>query len=616
MKNNLSRTLIAALMAATANVAVITTPPAAHPEAEVQQVEQSESMRLYGWFDEVFNEDLNDSPLTLTFFGRKDRNHEIDDFSDQKAQKDHETTKQRLTYLATFDFDALSEEAQLSYRLFELQLERSIEGFEFRFHNYPINQFFGWHTQFPVFMANFHRVDEVADAEAFIARLDVTGRVFGQLIDGLQRREDMGILPPKWVYPFVTEAVGNVLKGAPFEDSDEDSVFLAGFKKKLEELEISEEQKADLVARAEVSLVDNVQPAYEKLGAFMAAQEQKAGTDDGVWRLPDGAANYNRLLRNYTTTDLTAEQIHQMGLENVERIHGEMRAIMAEVGFEGTLQEFFEFMRTDPRFYYENTDEGRDKYLAEATALIDTMRDAIPDYFGLLPKAEIEVKRVEPFRENSAGKAFYNRPSQDGSRPGVYYANLKDMAEMPNYQMEALAYHEGIPGHHMQIAISLELEGIPEFQKQSAFTAYTEGWGLYSEYLPKEMGFYQDPYSDFGRLAMELWRAVRLVVDTGIHYKRWTGEETVAYMKKTTPNPEGDIRNAVNRYIVFPGQATAYLIGKIKILELREWAKGELGDDFDISGYHDEVLRQGAVPLNILEENIHAWVARVKAGNS
>jgi len=614
MKSTLSKTLFATLLASTAIVALPVSSYAAHPEAGEQEVQQTESERLYEWFDQIFNEDVNDSPLTLTFFGRKDRNDEIDDFSDQQAQKDHETEIERLAYLQTFDFDELSEEAQLSYRLAKLQMKRSLEGWEYRFHNYPVNQFFGWHTQFPVFMANFHQVDEVADAEAFIKRLDQSGRVFGQLIEGLQTREDMGIMPPKWVYPFVTEAVGNVLVGAPFDDSGEDSVFLAGFKRKLEALEISDEEKADLIARVETSLVENVKPAYQALGAFMAAQEEKAGTDDGVWRLPDGEANYNRLLKSYTTTDLTAEEIHQIGLENVERIHGEMRGIMEKVGFEGTLQEFFEFMRTDEQFYYPNSDEGREAYMAEATALIEKMKATIPDYFGLLPKADMIVKRVEPFRENSAGKAFYNRPSQDGSRPGIYYANLKDMADMPTYQMEALAYHEGIPGHHNQIAISLELENVPEFQKQSGFTAYTEGWGLYSEYLPKEMGFYQDPYSDFGRLAMELWRAVRLVVDTGIHYKRWTAEQTVAYMMENTPNPEGDIRSAVNRYIVIPGQATAYMIGKIKILELREWAKGELGDAFDIKGYHDEVLRQGAVPLNILQENIEAWVEGVKEG--
>ena len=614
MLNKISKPLAIALLATTASFGVVACSEPVEPTVYSAEEVQVESDRLYAWFDQTFEEDVNDSPLTLTFFGRKDRNDEMDDFSDEQAQKDNQTTKDRLVYLREFNFESLNEASQLSYRLAELQMENSIAGFEYRFHNYPINQFFGWHTQFPVFMANFHQVTEVADAEAFIARLDLTPRVFGQLIDGLQKREDIGVMPPKWVYPFVTEAVGNVLTGAPFDDSETDSIFLAGFKRKLEALELTDEEKGALIARVEVSLVDNVQPAYEQLGAFMAAQEEKAGTDDGVWRLPDGAANYNRLLANYTTTDLTADEIHQIGLDNVERIHNEMREIMVTVGFEGTLQEFFEFMRVDEQFYYANDDEGRERYLAEATGLIDTMRESIPDYFGLLPKAEMVVKRVEPFREKSSGKAFYNRPSQDGSRPGIYYANLGNMADMPTYQMEALAYHEGIPGHHMQIAISLELEGIPEFQKQSGFTAYTEGWGLYSEYLPKEMGFYQDPYSDFGRLAMELWRAVRLVVDTGIHYKRWTGAETVAYMIENTPNPEGDIRAAVNRYIVFPGQATAYLIGKIKILELREWAKAELGDQFSISDYHDEVLRQGAVPMNILEENIQAWVAGVKAG--
>lgn len=614
MLRKLSKPLAIALLATTASVGLVACSEPAPTVTYTEEQIQEESERLYAWFDETFEEDANNSPLTLTFLGRKGRNDEMDDFSDAQVIKDNETNNERLANLATFNFDSLSEGAQLSYRLAKVQMERAAAGFEYRFHNYPISQFGGWHTFFPVFMANFHQVENVADAEAYIARLDQTVRVFDQLIEGLQTREDMGVMPPNWVYPFVAEAVGNVLTGAPFDDSGADNVFLAGLKRKLDAIEISDEEKADLIARAEASILSQVGPAYEKLGAFMAAQEAKAGTDDGVWRLPDGEANYNRLLENYTTTKLTAQEIHQIGLDNVERIHNEMREIMVKVGFEGTLQEFFDYMRVDEQFFYANDDEGRERYLSEATALIDAMRETIPDYFGLLPKSEIVVKRVEPFRENSSGKAFYNRPSEDGTRPGVYYANLANMADMPTYQMEALAYHEGIPGHHMQIAISLELEGIPEFQKQSGFTAYTEGWGLYSEFLPKEMGFYQDPYSDFGRLAMELWRAVRLVVDTGIHYKRWTGAETVEYMLENTPNPEGDIRAAVNRYIIIPGQATAYMIGKIKILELREWAKAELGDDFNISDYHDEVLRQGAVPLDILEENIQAWVESVKEG--
>ena len=319
------------------------------------------------------------------------------------------------------------------------------------------------------------------------------------------------------------------------------------------------------------------------------------------------------MLANYTTTDLTASEIYEIGLTNVERIHNEMREIMDQVGFEGSLGEFFTFMREDAQFYYPNSDQGRAEYLDKAIAIIATMKQRLPDFFSRFPKAELVVKRVEPFRERSAGKAFYQRPAPDGSRPGTYYANLADMKDMPSYQMEALAFHEGIPGHHMQLAISQELEGIPQFQKFASFTAYTEGWGLYSEYLAKDMGFYEDPYSDFGRLAMELWRACRLVVDTGIHDKKWTREQAMQYLRDKTPNPEGDIEMAINRYIVFAGQATAYMVGKIKILELREWAAEGLGEKFDVRGYHDEVLRHGPVPLDILEENVRAWVASVKA---
>jgi uncharacterized protein (DUF885 family) len=247
--------------------------------------------------------------------------------------------------------------------------------------------------------------------------------------------------------------------------------------------------------------------------------------------------------------------------------------------------------------------------MRDAKAYIDAMEQKIPEYFGLIPKAEMIIKRVEPFREQSAGKAFYQSPSQDGSRPGIYYANLYDMSVMPSYQMEALAYHEGIPGHHMQRAITQELEGIPEFQKYASFTAYTEGWGLYTEELPKEMGFYQDPYSDFGRLAMELWRACRLVVDTGLHAKRWSRKEAIAYLVENTPNSEYDAVKAIERYIALPGQATAYMIGKLEIQKLRAKAEAELGDQFDLKGFHDEVLKDGPVPLNILAQKIDNWIA-------
>ena len=346
----------------------------------------------------------------------------------------------------------------------------------------------------------------------------------------------------------------------------------------------------------------------------MESQREAAAPGDGVWRLPDGEAFYNARLANFTTTDLTAQEIHDLGVENVERIHREMEVIMEEVGFDGSLQEFFVFMREDPQFYYPNTDEGRQAYLDEATAAIERMNARLPEYFITLPQHALEVRRVEPFREASAGKAFYSRPAADGSRPGIYYANLRDMSDMPIYQLEALAFHEGNPGHHMQLAIMTDLQGIPAFRRFGGFTAYSEGWGLYTEYLPLEMGFYEDPYSNFGRLAMELWRAARLVVDTGLHYHQWSREDAIEYLVENTPNSRGDATNAIERYIVMPGQATAYMIGMLKILELRERAETELGDQFDIRMFHEVILRDGAVPLAVLEELIDAWIAEVQAG--
>jgi uncharacterized protein (DUF885 family) len=374
-------------------------------------------------------------------------------------------------------------------------------------------------------------------------------------------------------------------------------------------LEVDESTREDLLARAREALLETVQPAYQRLIAAIAQQSREASGDDGVWKYPQGDAFYAERLRWFTTTELGADDIHRIGLSEVARIHEEMRGIMRQVGFEGDLAAFFEFMREDEQFYYPNTDAGRQAYLADARAAIDAMRERLPEYFGLLPEAELVVKRVEAFRERSAGKAFYQAPPKDGSRPGIYYANLYNMADMPRYQLEALAFHEGLPGHHMQRAITVALDDIPEFQKYASFTAFTEGWGLYTEELAKEMGFYEDPYSDFGRLAMELWRACRLVVDTGIHSKRWTREEAIEYLIENTPNSLGDATKAIERYIAMPGQATAYLIGKLRIMELREEARAALGEGFDIRDFHDEVLKDGPVPLSLLEQKVDGMVA-------
>ena len=588
--------------------AVATQQPSYAPAGE------TETERLYAFFQQTFEEDLARWPMLQSTLGIKTDYGKWDNLSDAYAQEEHRLTLARLETLRSFDRDALDDSARLSYRIFEILAERDIAMFQFRFHRYQIDQMRGWQSRIPSFLINIHRVTSRADAEAYVERLDGVRPLMDQLIEQIRVREDKGVMPPKFVFPLVLGASRNVLTGAPFDDSGRDSTLYADFKAKVAALDLPQADKDALVAEAAAALNRSVKPAYQALIAELERQATVATTDDGAWNLPDGAAYYQLELESYTTTDLTATEIHDIGLANVSRIHDEMRDIMARVGFAGSLQDFFVFMRDDDRFYYPNTEEGKAAYLADARQMIERMEAKLPEYFGLLPKAGLDVKAVEPFRERSAGKAFYQIPALDGSRPGTYYANLYNMRDMPTYQMEALAYHEAVPGHHMQFAIAQELEGLPRFQMLARFTAYSEGWGLYSEYLPKEMGFYEDPYSDFGRLAMELWRACRLVVDTGLHHKRWTREQAIQYLRDNTPNPEGDIVKAIERYIVMPGQATAYLIGKQKILELRAEAKAELGEAFDIREFHDVVLKEGAVPLSVLADNVKAWTA-AKAGS-
>ena len=564
---------------------------------------------LNQWFEDTFMEEVRRYPQYLAQLGIQERTDEWNNPSREFALETIEFQKSKLADLREkFDPETLNPSQQLSYRLFVKQAEDEIAGDKWWGYFYPFNQMFGAQSGIPTFMLNYHRIDTVEDAEHYIARLNGIDDYLGTIVDNSRASVERGIQPPKFVYAHVIRDANNILKGAPFEDTDEANLILNDFNKKIGELDISDDERADLSKRATDALMNSVGPAYQGLISEMEAQQATASTDDGVWKLPSGDDFYKYRLEQMTTTDLSASEIHDLGLAEVARIHEEMRAIMTQVGFEGTLQEFFAFLKEDPQFTYEDSDEGRQAYLDEATRMIDVMKTRLDDVFVKKPEADLEVRRVESFREKSAGKAFYNRPAQDGSRPGIYYANLYKITDMPKYQMEALAYHEGIPGHHMQLAIAQELEGVPKFQKFGSVTAYTEGWGLYSEYLPKEMGFYEDPYSDFGRLAMEIWRAARLVVDTGLHDKQWTRQQAIDYLLENTPNPENDAIKAIERYIVMPGQATAYKIGMLKILELRDNAKSELGDNFDIREFHDVVLETGPVPLNVLEERVGNWV--------
>jgi uncharacterized protein (DUF885 family) len=587
-------------------------PAALEPGAQlpIEEVSVSTGFRLF--LDDSYAEDMRLFPATASRRGYHDNDRQWNPMGESFFDEYRALEEQRLLTLEQFDRSQLSTGEDLSWQLYQQQLLRSIAGDNYRHHQYPISQLRGPHTAVPTYLINMHPVHSPADAGNYIARLRSASDYLDQTREQMQLGADDKVYLPDWSYPQMIATVRNTISGAPFDDG-EDSAIWADIKAKISALDIPAEQAQALQLEAKQALLQSLAPAYERLIADMERLGAEAPAEDGVWKMPNGDAFYSERLNYFTTTNLSAEEIHNIGLREVARIHTEMRAIMQQVEFEGSLQEFFVFMREDHRFYYPDTEEGRARYLADATALIDTMRTALPKAFGIFPRADLVVKRVEPFREQAAGKAFYQYPAADGSRPGYYYANLYDMKSMPSYQMEALAYHEGIPGHHMQRAITVELADVPEFQKFTSFTAYTEGWGLYSEMTPKEMGFYTDPYSDFGRLAMELWRACRLVVDTGLHHKRWSREEAIDYLVENTSNSVYDSTKAIERYVVMPGQATAYMVGKLKILEIRERARTALGEKFDIREFHDEVLMDGQVPLSILEEKIDRWVERVKA---
>jgi uncharacterized protein (DUF885 family) len=558
-------------------------------------------------FDTIFMEAVNRNPVRQTYLGIKTDYDKWQNLSEQNSAKELAFAKAALLRIQVIDTNNLDKQTTLSYQLLSQKLEQQIADYQWRHHNYPVNQMFGVHSQIPALLINQHSIKDTKQAHDYIARVKNAELLLEQLVDQLKIREDKGIIAPKFVFEHVIRDSKNLLVGAPF-DQQANSTLYADFITKVNKLDIAASDKKALVKELETALTMQFKNGYQQLINYLTKLEAKADNTDGAWKFPRGDEFYNNALNRTTTTDLTADAIHQIGLDEVKRIHNEMRVIMHKVGFKGSLNEFFQFMRHDKQFYYAGDDAGREQYLTEATALINTMKGELDQLFITKPKADLKVKKVEAFREKSAGKAFYQQPAPDGSRPGVYYANLYDMEAMPTYQMEALAYHEGIPGHHMQIALKQELEGIPKFRKFGGYTAYSEGWGLYSEMIPKEIGFYQDPYSDFGRLAMELWRACRLVVDTGIHNKKWTRDQGLAYYVTNTPNAESDAVKMVERHVVMPSQATAYKIGMLKIVQLRAMAKQQLGDKFDIRQFHDVVLTNGAVPLNVLEDMVNDYI--------
>lgn len=576
------------------------------------------------WFDARYEEEIQFSPISLTYMGRKDRNNELDDNS-YEAFKTHLAWKQQtVTDLnRLFDYESLSNEEQTSFDIWTYQYERMRKAEAFFYSGLTFDQMNGDQSQLPTFLINIHRVDNLADMEAYIARIKAVAPYMTTALNNAKRTSALGITTPGFALDGVIQQSKAIISGAPFGASEdgvaphEDSPIWADIKHEINALLdnslINAEQADQLLTNARLALLQDFQPVYESVIDWAEAEQDKVpARSTGVGSQPNGAAYYEYRLASQTTTNLSAEEIHNIGLAEVARLRDEMALIVTEVNFEGDLDSFMDSVRGGDWNYYPNTDAGRQAYIDDASTAINALKQQIPVFFGLLPKADLVVKRVESFRERDGAAQHYFRGTPDGTRPGVYYAHLSDMTTMPKSLLEVVAYHEGIPGHHMQISIAQELQGLPLFRTRAGFTAYSEGWGLYAEVLAKEMpATYLSPYSRFGQLTSEIWRAIRLVVDTGLHARGWTEQEAIDYFLANSPQPLENVRSEIQRYIIMPGQATSYKIGMLKIQSLRAKAELALGDQFDIRAFHDTVLGGGALPLPLLERRVDRWIGSV-----
>ena len=600
--------LIALLLATTGCAA--TTQRSAEPAAASASAEQAaEDARLTAFLDAKFDELVATNPQFLTQLGSKALYDRLNDYTDAYAQRQMALEERQLAELrAQFDPARLSPAGQLSYRLFEKSVQDDREAFPWRRHAFPASTNGSPMGAIPVFLINNHRIDDVSDAEAYVARLREVERVMREISANMRDQAASGILPPRFNFRPVREDGRRILEGAPFA-AGTDNVVFADFKAKVGRLDIAQAEKDRLIASVRDALTGPFRRGYDEFLRTVDEIEPQATGDRGAWSLPDGGAFYSQRLRQSTTTDLTAAQIHEIGLRQVARIHGEMERIKRQVGFTGTLTEFFRHINDGQQYKYPNTAEGREQYLADARRFVDQAMAAAPRWFQRLPRAPLEVRAVEEWRQLTASVAFYNRPSADGSRPGIYYVNLADMNQVLKPQTEAISYHEGAPGHHFQIALAQELPGLPKFRRFGGYTVYSEGWGLYAELLGKEMGFYDDPISEFGMYSTSLWRAIRLVLDTGIHHQRWSRQQAIDYFMANGLLSLRDATKEVERYFNNPGQATSYMIGQLKFLELRDRARQALGDRFDIREFHAVVLENGPVPLDILESLVDNWIA-------
>ncbi len=538
-----------------------------------------------------------------------------DDLTDSSLAREAELQAKLTNDLATlreYDRDALDADTRLSYDMLDYFLGIQVDGMRFDHHNHPLNQLFGVQNGLPTFMATQHPVASAKEAENYVSRLHKFPRKLGDVLDGVKLREREGIVPPTFVVEKVLTEMRGFVGAAP-----EQNVLYTSLEEKLgkpEAKSMSDDARKHALAETRAAIKTSVYPAYRELIAYYEYLLPKTPGNHGVWSLPDGAAYYAWAVRQHTTTDMAPEEVHALGLGEVARIEGEMDTVLRAQGLtEGTVGARVALIGDRPDQLYPDSDAGRARILADFQTIIDEIDKGLDPYFDVRPKAKVKVERVPVFREKTAPGAYYNTPSFDGSRPGIFYANLRNVAEVQKFGMRTLAYHEAIPGHHFQTTIQQELTGVPTFRKILPFTAFSEGWALYSERLAWEIGYQENPLDNLGRLQAEMFRAVRLVVDTGMHHKRWTREQAIAYMSDKTGMPSTDVVAEIERYLVAPGQALAYKVGMNRILELREGARRQLGVKFDIKRFHNLVLTGGDMPLTLLDQRVAAWIAAEKS---
>ena len=584
-------------------------------------------------YERAFIELVLNSPETTTALGipffydlTKDQ---LDDISDEAQWESFNEAKEDYQTLLSYDFEDQSDENKLNTKIlkhfYEIGFYQSVglEGEPYQYHNYPVNQMFGVQSGLPSMMASSHKLEEESDIEAYITRLTLFETKFSQLLEGLKIRESKGIIPPKFINDIVIEEMEGFvgLKKTDLtetiitrEEAVKDNILYSNFETKINKIEgISEEEKEVYLQQVAETTEQTVFPAYISLIEYFKELNKKATNDAGVWKFPDGDNFYRFMLKVNTTTDLDPEEIYNIGLSEVERIEKEINAILIAEGYADsskTIGQIIQELNTEDRFTYSDNDQGRQMIIDDYTEILAEMKPVLKKAFNVFPKAELGVKRVPVFKEEGSPFAYYEQPAMDGSKGGMFFINLRKPKDNVKFGMKTLAYHEGIPGHHFQIAIANELENLPTFRSVLPFTAYSEGWALYAERLAWELGVYEnDPFGNLGRLQAEMFRAVRLVVDAGMHHKRWTREKAIDYMVSYTGMPTNDVISEINRYAVYPGQACAYKVGMMKILELRETAKRELGSAFDLKEFHSAVLENGAVPLDILEEIIGDYIS-------